>query len=78
MSEIRTRRDLERADDFEIVRFFREATCFGYFDNDVEDKDRFCGKITNILIDETSRRNFMKYGYKTVSSEEFDIKMLKS
>ena len=29
-------------------------------------------------VDETSRRNFMKYGYKTVSSEEFDIKMLKS
>ena len=52
MAEIKTKQDLRNATDEEITSFFQNARCMGYFDTDIpkENRDNFCGKLTNITI----------------------------
>lgn len=53
MAKYSSKYDLLKATDEEINNFFREVKFTGFFDQDIpeDQKDLFCGKVTNIFMD---------------------------
>lgn len=53
MAKYSSKYDLLRANDEEIIEFFRDVKFAGVFDKDIPEdkKESFCGKVTNIVMD---------------------------